>query len=429
MTMQDNGNIGIGTTAPRSRLQVRSLTAIDEGTTGAGAWANFGSNAFFDGTWRRIDSTKAGVNLHMNPDGGGQEFRFLRQEADGTNQRNIAVIGSSRSFIAEGNVGIGTTGPQGKLDVNGDIRAGNSDIYFTRTDHNHTGIGNTAGFAAIENGANFGGLMILGRTVSTNPLRRVVKLWDYLQINGGLDVTGNVGIGVTGGLSRILQVQGSEIHSGGGGAGYSFSNRETATFVESPSGGERWVWYASGGRARLWSGVDRFSVALDPTFQTTVTIGPGTNGRLKVRHIDGKHWQNDNNDGLYLNWNTGQPVNIGQNLSVAGNAFKPGGGSWSVASDIRLKESVSTLKGALDKLLRLRGVKFEWKEPEKHANLTGSQMGLIAQEVEGVFPEWIDADSEGHKYLTVRGFEALTVEAIRELKAELEAVRAALGKE
>jgi hypothetical protein len=122
MTMQDNGNIGIGTTAPRSRLQVRSLTAIDEGTTGAGAWANFGSNAFFDGTWRRIDSTKAGVNLHMNSEGGGQEFRFLRQEADGSNLRNIAVIGSGRSFINEGNVGIGTTGPGFRLDVADRIR-------------------------------------------------------------------------------------------------------------------------------------------------------------------------------------------------------------------------------------------------------------------------------------------------------------------
>jgi hypothetical protein len=56
------GKVGIATT-PRSRLQVRSLTAIDEGASAAGAWPNFGSNALFDGDWKRIDSTKAGVNL------------------------------------------------------------------------------------------------------------------------------------------------------------------------------------------------------------------------------------------------------------------------------------------------------------------------------------------------------------------------------
>ncbi len=115
-----SGNVGIGTEAPLSRLQVGSLTAIDEGATDAGAWTNLGSNAFYDGDWKRIDTTKAGVNLHMNADSGGEEFRFLRVEANGT-ERNIAHIGSSTSFIAEGNVGIGTINPGARLEVNGDI--------------------------------------------------------------------------------------------------------------------------------------------------------------------------------------------------------------------------------------------------------------------------------------------------------------------
>jgi hypothetical protein len=99
--------------------------------------------------------------------------------------------------VVDGNVGIGTMAPGAKLDVNGDIRAGNSDLYFTKTDHNHTGIGNTPGYAAIENSANFGALMILGRSTNSPCCNRVVKLWDYLQVNGGMDVTGNVGIGTT----------------------------------------------------------------------------------------------------------------------------------------------------------------------------------------------------------------------------------------
>ena len=58
------------------------------------------------------------------------------------------------------------------------------------------------------------------------------------------------------------------------------------------------------------------------------------------------------------------------------------------------------------------------KEPEHQGNLTGPQMGLIADEVEEVFPEWISTDTEGYKQLTVRGFEALVIEALRTLKAE-----------
>ncbi|HMV49834.1 MAG TPA: hypothetical protein PLD20_07360 [Blastocatellia bacterium] len=106
--------VGIGTDSPAPPLQIRNLTAVSEGLTGAGAWANFGSNAYFDGAWRRIDTSKAGVNLHINADGGGQEFRFLRIEADGSNLRNIAVIGTDGSFI-EGGFRAGISGQLVKL--------------------------------------------------------------------------------------------------------------------------------------------------------------------------------------------------------------------------------------------------------------------------------------------------------------------------
>ena len=97
------------------------------------------------------------------------------------------------SLSISGALGIGTPEPQGKLDVRGDIRAGNSDLYFTKVDHNHTAIGNAPGWAAIENAASHDALMILGRAGTEKG--RSVKLWDYLQVNGPLDVTGNAAIG------------------------------------------------------------------------------------------------------------------------------------------------------------------------------------------------------------------------------------------
>ena len=55
---------------------------------------------------------------------------------------------------------------------------------------------------------------------------------------------------------------------------------------------------------------------------------------------------------------------------------------------------------------------------------------MIAQEVEAVYPEWVGMGPLGYKTLTFRGFEALTVEAMRELyletRRELAAKEAAL---
>jgi Chaperone of endosialidase len=108
-------------------------------------------------------------------------------------------------------------------------------------------------------------------------------------------------------------------------------------------------------------------------------------------------------------------------FEVNGSAAKPGGGTWSVSSDIRLKKDVAPLPHALDDLLRLRGVTYAYIDPAAIHELEGTRMGFIAQEVEEVFPDWVDEGSRGFKRLTIRGFEALAVEAIRALRAEKDA--------
>jgi hypothetical protein len=122
-------------------------------------------------------------------------------------------------------------------------------------------------------------------------------------------------------------------------------------------------------------------------------------------------------------------VFVDTNLTIYGNAYKPGGGSWSSTSDERLKKNIQPLTGVLDKLLALRGVSFEYKDPEKIHELPGERIGMIAQEVEKVFPDWVSTGADGYKRLTYRGFEALTVEALRELRAEQDAKIATLEKQ
>lgn len=120
--------------------------------------------------------------------------------------------------------------------------------------------------------------------------------------------------------------------------------------------------------------------------------------------------------------NIDRALDFGINLS-RGDAGKPGGGSWANTSDIRLKKNITPIEGALDTLLDLRGVHFEYKDPKGIGELEGVRTGFIAQEVEKVISDWVWDAQDGYKRITVRGFEAMTVEAMRELKAENDDLR------
>lgn len=119
-------------------------------------------------------------------------------------------------------------------------------------------------------------------------------------------------------------------------------------------------------------------------------------------------------------------TNTQMNLYAA-QGIKPGGGPWANSSDERLKKNIQTLSGSLDKLLRLRGVSYEYNDPSRRDYLPGTQHGMVAQEVEKVFPEWISEGKDGFKTLGIMGFEALVVEALRELKNEIEAIKEKIG--
>ena len=110
-------------------------------------------------------------------------------------------------------------------------------------------------------------------------------------------------------------------------------------------------------------------------------------------------------------------------MTIHGNAFKPGGGSWSTLSDRRTKTSIEPISGALESLLKLRGVTFEYSNPSAVGELPGTHIGMVAQDVEQVFPSWVDTGDDGYKRLTFRGFEALAVEAIRELEKQNQELR------
>lgn len=85
-------------------------------------------------------------------------------------------------------------------------------------------------------------------------------------------------------------------------------------------------------------------------------------------------------------------------------------------SDIRYKKNISTLQNSLQKLINLRGVSYYWKTKEfpKHQFKTDRQLGLIAQEVEKIFPELVNSGADGYKSVEYSHLIPVLVEAIKE---------------
>jgi hypothetical protein len=110
-------------------------------------------------------------------------------------------------------------------------------------------------------------------------------------------------------------------------------------------------------------------------------------------------------------------------FGLEGVAAKPGGGSWATISDERTKTDIQPMTGTLDKLLKLKGHAYTYKPEfvEDGRALPGTQIGLVAQEVEAVFPDWVTTGQDGMKQVTERSTTALMVEALRDLRAEKDA--------
>lgn len=111
------------------------------------------------------------------------------------------------------------------------------------------------------------------------------------------------------------------------------------------------------------------------------------------------------------------------------NPIKPTAGGFAAASDARLKHDVQDMHAVLDRLLALRGVQFRYREDAPDGFFApGLLTGFIAQEVEAVFPDWVSEHPSGYKLVAPKGFDALVVEALRELRIEkdvqIEALRA-----
>jgi hypothetical protein len=112
-------------------------------------------------------------------------------------------------------------------------------------------------------------------------------------------------------------------------------------------------------------------------------------------------------------------------LEVNGSAGKPDGGSWSNSSDERLKNITGEYQEGLNAVIRLRPIRFHYKEGNPRGlPIDEEYIGFIAQEVQEVFPEAVNEGPDGYLDFNMHPVNVALVNAIKELKAENEIIKA-----
>ncbi|ANF49846.1 hypothetical protein A0O34_04520 [Chryseobacterium glaciei] len=100
-------------------------------------------------------------------------------------------------------------------------------------------------------------------------------------------------------------------------------------------------------------------------------------------------------------------------------------------SDSRFKKNVTPIKNALEKVISLGGYTYDWKDASEFPNQSigkGHDMGVIAQEVEKVFPEAVTTNKEGYKAVNYQALVPALIEAIKAQQAQINALQAQVNK-
>jgi hypothetical protein len=128
----------------------------------------------------------------------------------------------------------------------------------------------------------------------------------------------------------------------------------------------------------------------------------------------------DTNNASYNYITASRPAGTSFIVRDSGNVLNANN-SYGGLSDQRLKENITNATPKLEKLNQVRIVNF---------NMIGDdqkQIGVVAQELEQIFPSMVEEDQEGTKSVKYSVFVPILIKAIQELKAELDVCKAEIA--
>ncbi|WP_413612353.1 tail fiber domain-containing protein [Bdellovibrio sp. HCB-110] len=426
MVILGNGNVGIGTNSPNINGAASTGTIVTvKGSSADGglelasgaADGNAVSNGFLSfvksnntiPTDKRIALIRSFTDGTTANDRGGALTFSTRKDGGGAG----GVVVERMRIDDDGNVGIGTTTPLQRLSVQAnttsnyplDVRtsdfvtsstgsrivlglgANTGDTYGS-INAQKTGSANSTDLALANLGGNVG--------IGTIPY-----IYSKLHVGAAGTVRSTIGTdGAVNTSSAVLELVTLN------GQGYGLANTSSKGWaIEGKGNGYATVGLQNDLSFTYWSGTTATTILSLDSVASNVGIGTTSPGyKLDVQ---------------------GGDINASGSVRSAGVAL---------TSDIRFKKDIQVLDHSLEKILKLRGVSYNWKTqeyPERKFN-SRHQIGVIAQEVEAVFPELVDTDKSGYKSVNYPALVGPLVESTKSLygmcKASVEQMQALQNK-
>ena len=156
-----------------------------------------------------------------------------------------------------------------------------------------------------------------------------------------------------------------------------------------------------------------------------ITTGDTLNG-FRINSVSGGLYFDVRNTGdqiIYRDYD-GASINDRFKMDMSAGTFTASGDliAYGSPSDKRLKENIKPIESALDKVMKLQGVTFDWKQNDNILSIK-QDIGFIAQDVKEVIPELVRENEDGMLSMRHQGIAPILLEAIKELKAEIEELK------
>jgi hypothetical protein len=308
VTFKANGNVGINTTIPQARLDVNGDLSIGDGSNGnqniqiryGNFSSGYGAVRFYQSgsnlsTIHSFSSAWQGSNI-FNASSGAINITGNTGVTFGNwNDIDAAILTGGAAYF-KNNVGIGTTNPYEKLDIDGNIRLGN----FTTPGTRYIGYGNNT-FA----NQFIAGMSIESTTVGGNYSQRLNFVTHNYAVDAAVRMTitesGNVGIGTTSisnaisGTERVLKISNPNIAS---------------LYFENNAGG--FANYLNTARSLVWYDLTANTERMRIT--SAGNVGIGTTSPGAKLHVVGNTYIESGN--LFVDTIAGYTTNV---VSIAAN--------------------------------------------------------------------------------------------------------------